>query len=148
MTGDGTTYDFNFENIPLQSYRLMVYTEADYYFVPRFNIHYLLKGKTVKFEETASSITIRKYEVDQSFLIEKKVYNKTTSLYEPPAYEGCEVFIVEVHDYSKLKDKTDYESLAAVSVASGKTDAKGETTLKVRLYRSLYAIYFSPEKSI
>ena len=57
MTGDGTTYDFNFENIPLQSYRLMVYTEADYYFVPRFNIHYLLKGKTVKFEETVSFLT-------------------------------------------------------------------------------------------
>ena len=141
VSGDGTTYDFTFENVPFHNYLVMVYTEVDYYEIVD-EIKTFEKDETVYAEQTTVlSTNIRKYEYDQSFTITKRDAAEVT------AFADCKIQIVEEEDVNRIGRVTHFDSVAAVSVASSTTDATGKTTFKVRGNRRLYAYFFSSDNT-
>jgi len=142
IKADGQSIEYNFENIPLDDYIVMVYTEANF-FSTILEVSTLTKGEVIKYTDIVSALTIRKYSFDQSFIIKKQVRNTTTSLYEYIPYENCQIFIVNDKDYT-FSSNPHLIDVKKNSITSSTTDNKGEATFKVPGYRKLYAVYYTP----
>ncbi len=147
INADGVSYGFKFDNIPLQDYIVLIYTDVNYSMKP-LRFRYIKKGDIKTHEETIYSPDIRKYEVNQSFYITRWVYDSSynSSLV---AYPNCKIQIIFSNDYNNpiYSNINDFAFISKRSVASGITDANGNATFKVPSYRYIIALYYAPDNT-
>jgi len=141
LSGDGANHDYTFENVPINDYLVMVYTEADYYDIISGVETYDLEETVNLGEISVLSTDIRKYEADQLFKVTKQ------DGFSIVPFKDCKILIVEEDDNNKIGNTSDFDAVSAMSIASSTTDANGETTFKVRKYRDFYVYYFSVDNT-
>ena len=137
IAADGTTTEFVFDNMPLMKYYYMIYTNSEFYV--KYSLRSVPKtGEVVHKTRTMASTRIRKYELDQDFVVEKAAN---------VPYEACKILVLSSKAYYELKGKLDYDSVAAVAHATAVTDVNGKATAKVTVYSSLYAMCYAPDNT-
>jgi len=143
---DGLTKEFTFTDIPINNYKVMVYTSADYVqmFMP-LGISTFKKNGIKTLNWSIQSRYLRLYEFNQPFNVTQRVKNTSTGAYEFLPYEGCHVFIVNYDDYYS-SNRTDFTSISSVAIASLLTDASGKASSKVRGFKRYFAVCFTPDK--
>jgi len=146
-TADGITKVFTFSDVPINDYRVMVYTSSEYkyMFMPLSNSN-LKKGGVTTLNWSVQSKYLRLYEFDQPFMVTQRVKNATTGVFEDLPYEGCHVFLLNHTDYYSVV-RTDFTSVSASAFASVLTDVSGKASLKVAGFKTYHAICFAPDQT-
>jgi len=146
-TADGITKEFTFKDIPINNYRVMVYTSSEFVqmFMP-LSSHIFKKDGVKTLNKSVHSKYLRLYEFNQPFKVTQRVKNASTGVFEDLPFEGCSVFIVNPGDYM-TSNRTNFKSISAAALASIVTDVNGEASLKLRGYRTYNAVCFAPDET-
>jgi len=145
QNADGKKEEYTFENIPMDLYNLLVYTNEDYFTIATSFSAYQ-KGETEIIKTRVESTEIREYRIDQKFSVRQRDYSSSYyNAYIP--YSACNIYVVKSEDYQNLSytGREDMSTISSLAIAHGTSDEGGLAIINVLRYKSLYAVCFSPE---